>query len=258
MDNNDELRDFDPLDSKPINKKSMVMFFLVDTSESMKGKKIKDVNESIKETLDILKDKNDSNAELKYAILTFSSGCKWLTKEPVLLEENMEWTDLTAGGITDLGLACEELTSKLSRSSFLKSPSLSYAPVIYLLSDGYPTDNYKKGLEKLEKNKWYEYGIKVALGIGDNFNRGVLEEFTHNRELVLTAKNRYQLKKLIRDIAVTSSQIGSKSMSLVNGEEKELNVDDVIGCKQKQLQESVKDIIDDEGFDDPDLSEGWD
>lgn len=258
MDNNDGLRDFDPLDSKPINKKSMVVFFLVDTSESMKGKKIKDVNEAMEEAFDILKKKNDSNAELKYAILTFSSGCKWLTKEPVLLDENMEWTDLTAGGITDLGLAYEELTSKLSRNSFLKSPSLSYAPVIYLISDGYPTDNYKKGLEKLENNRWYKYGIKVALGIGENFNRDVLEEFTHNRELVLKAKNRYQLKKLIRDIAVTSSQIGSKSMSLINGDEKELDVDDVIGCKQKQLQEAIKDILDDEGFDDSDFGEGWD
>lgn len=57
---------------------------------------------------------------------------------------------LSANGITDLGMAFEELTSMLSRKKFLKSPSLSYAPVIFLMTDGYPTDNYKKGLEKLK------------------------------------------------------------------------------------------------------------
>ena len=85
----------------------------------------------------------------------------------MIVEDNNSWKDLSANGITDLGMAFEELTSMLSRKKFLKSPSLSYAPVIFLMTDGYPTDNYKKGLEKLKNNNWYKYGMKIALGIGD-------------------------------------------------------------------------------------------
>jgi len=82
-----------------------------------------------------------------------------ITSEPMIVEDNNSWKDLSANGITDLGMAFEELTSMLSRKKFLKSPSLSYAPVIFLMTDGYPTDNYKKGIEgkNLKKiNNWYK------------------------------------------------------------------------------------------------------
>ena len=173
-----EFEDYDPLEAKPITKKSMVIFFVIDTSESMKGKKIDDLNRVMREIIPQLAGVGGCNTELKYAVLSFSSGCKWITSEPMIVEDNNNWKDLNANGITDLGMAFEELTSMLSRKKFLKSPSLSYAPVIFLMTDGYPTDNYKKGLEKLKNNNWYKYGMKIALGIGDYFDESVLEEFT--------------------------------------------------------------------------------
>ena len=147
-----EFEDYDPLEAKPITKKSMVIFFVIDTSESMKGKKIDDLNRVMREIIPQLAGVGGCNTELKYAVLSFSSGCKWITSEPMIVEDNNNWKDLNANGITDLGMAFEELTSMLSRKKFLKSPSLSYAPVIFLMTDGYPTDNYKKGLEKLKNN----------------------------------------------------------------------------------------------------------
>ena len=94
------------------------------------------------------------------------------------------WENLRADGVTDLGDACEELCQKLSRNSFLRAPSLSYAPVIFLMTDGYPTDNYKKGFEMLKKNRWFQYGLKIALAIGSNVDLDVLREFTDDEELV--------------------------------------------------------------------------
>ena len=153
----------------------------------------------------------------------------------------------------------EELTSMLSRKKFLKSPSLSYAPVIFLMTDGYPTDNYKKGLEKLKNNNWYKYGMKIALGIGDYFDESVLEEFTENKELVVKAANSSQLAKLIKTIAVTSSQIASKSMTIVSDEENELDYEDVEGNKQKEMVKIVQDTVsDDEFIETLELEDGWD
>ncbi|MFR5272763.1 vWA domain-containing protein [Intestinibacter bartlettii] len=156
-------------------------------------------------------------------------------------------------------MAFEELTSMLSRKKFLKSPSLSYAPVIFLMTDGYPTDNYKKGLEKLKNNNWYKYGMKIALGIGDYFDESVLEEFTENKELVVKAANSSQLAKLIKTIAVTSSQIASKSMTIVSDEENELDYEDVEGNKQKEMVKIVQDTVsDDEFIETLELEDGWD
>ena len=56
----------------------------------------------------------------------------------------------------------------------MKSPSLSFAPVMILMSDGYPTDNYVKGLDTIAKNRWYSNGIKAAVAIGEDADLDIL------------------------------------------------------------------------------------
>ena len=51
---------------------------------------------------------------------------------------------------------------------------VSFAPVIFLLSDGSPNDDWKKGLDTLKQNKWFQHGLKIALGIGSKVNMDVL------------------------------------------------------------------------------------
>ena len=158
----------DPLETMPPAKKSMVIFFLVDTSKSMEGSKLESLNRVMGDILPELIGVGEAGTDVKVAVMSFSSGCEWITPEPVLIEEYQRWENLRADGVTDLGDACEELCQKLSRNSFLRAPSLSYAPVIFLMTDGYPTDNYKKCFEMLKKNRWFQYGLKIALAIGSN------------------------------------------------------------------------------------------
>ena len=164
----------DPLETMPPAKKSMVIFFLVDTSKSMEGSKLESLNRVMGDILPELIGVGEAGTDVKVAVMSFSSGCEWITPEPVLIEEYQRWENLSADGVTDLGDACEELCQKLSRNSFLRAPSLSYAPVIFLMTDGYPTDNYKKGFEMLKKNRWFQYGLKIALAIGSSFDAGDL------------------------------------------------------------------------------------
>ena len=182
-----------------------------------------------------------------------------------MIEEYQTWQNLTAGGVTDLGEACEELSMKLSRNSFLRAPSLSYAPVIFLMTDGYPTDNYKKGFEMLKRNRWFQYGLKIALAIGSNVDMEVLHEFTDDEELVLQACGAEMLRKLVREIAVTSSKIGSTSMTLTDARG-ERALADVAGAKKEQMIEAVQEIkqdimgvedLDDLADMDIEFDEGW-
>ena len=86
-----------------------------------------------------------------------------------------------------------------------------------------------------------------------------LEEFTENKELVVKAANSSQLAKLIKTIAVTSSQIASKSMTIVSDEENELDYEDVEGNKQKEMVKIVQDTVsDDEFIETLELEDGWD
>ncbi len=219
-------------DVEGIVKRQMVLFWVVDTSGSMQGKKIGAVNTAIREVLPELKDAGGSDVDLKVACLTFSSGCEWLYPTP-LASESFQWTNMEADGVTDLGEACQELNRKLSRNGFLKAPSASVAPVIILMSDGEPTDDFESGLNVLKQNNWFKYAIKVAVAIGDDANKDVLAKFTGNIEAVSEAHKPEDLKKWIRKMSITSTQIGSKSQPASDGQ---------VQSKQDTMIEAIKDI----------------
>ena len=198
-----------------VPRRTMTIFFIVDTSGRMSGSKIGAINESIQELLPMIRDISAFNpdAEIKVAALQFSRGAKWVGDEPKSADDFV-WDDLSAeGASSDLGEACRELSSKLSLRGFMKSASGSYAPAIILLSGGRPTDDFESGLEVLKRNSWFRVAIKIAIAIGDDADQGKLAKFTGTRETVLTVHNIDVLKKLIRLVAVTSSQVGSQSSS---------------------------------------------
>ena len=115
----------------------------------------------------------------------------------------------------------------------MKSASGSFAPVIILMSDGQPTDLYARELDSLKRNKWFQAAIKIAIAIGDDADKVVLEQFTGNKEMVIAVHNIEALKQIIRMLSVASSQIGSKSSSANNI------------TKQEQVALEIKDAVKD-------------
>lgn len=211
------------LDNESIPRRKMTLFFMIDKSGSMSGKKIGSVNDAIENVLPMIGEISDENpdAEINIAALEFSTSTRWKYSEPKEAKDFI-WQDVTAEGLTSLGLACMELNSKLSRNGgFMSSPSGCYAPAIILLSDGGPTDNFEEGLSALKKNSWFKNAIKVAIAIGDDADKNVLSQFTGNSEAVITVHTLDALKAMIRIIAITSSQIGSKSTSATDASKQE-------------------------------------
>lgn len=227
-----------------IARKTMVLFFLVDTSGSMNGEKIGSLNDAIRETVPDLKDlsSNNPDAAIKIAVLQFDTDVRWLYPQPID-SENFMWNDLQAGGLTSLGAALNELNGKLSKTQFLQEAAGSYAPVIILLSDGGPTDDFAKGLGDIKKNNWFKHAIKVAIAIGNDADKNVLAQFTGNSESVIEVHNKSALKAIIKFVSVTSSQVNSKSSG----------VEDV--TKQDKVVSQIKEYVDTENIEDVDLDE---
>lgn len=203
----------------------MTLFLLVDTSGSMTvNGNIGKVNSAIEEMIPLLQEVSDENAdaEIKVAVMAFSSGCRWVTHDASgqVGAESLEsffWNDLEASGLTDMGAAFTELESKLSRASFLASNTGAYAPVIILLSDGMPTDNWQPGLDKLKRNNWYKCATKIAISV-DSGDTTVLSAFTGTTESVLQVNSdREDLKSLLCRLAVVSSTMQSRSVSASSG-----------------------------------------
>jgi uncharacterized protein YegL len=199
-----------------IPRKTMTLFFVIDASGSMAGSKIGTVNAAIDEIIPDLKQVSEGNAdaEIKVAILAFSGGAWWLTPNGPIELDNFYWDHIDTESVTDLGAACRELNEKLSTKGFMREAAGSFAPVVFLMSDGDPTDDWESGLNLLKQNNWFKAGLKVAVAIGDDANTDVLKAFTGSMEAVLEARNAAMLKRMIRFVGVTSSQVASKSANV--------------------------------------------
>jgi len=224
-----------------IPRKTMVLFFIIDTSGSMEGKKIGTVNQAIREVIPEIKDLSDNNADslIKIAVLEFSSGSHWITENgPVEAGQlQLAWKNLDAAGVTDFGHACRALADKLSVSKgFMSHASGSFAPVLFLLSDGEPTDDWKSGLAKLQENNWFKASVKVAIAIGDDANTDVLKEFTGSMEAVLISHNSATLLKMIKTVSVTSVQVASKPDDVTDPNQNTGNQ------KQAEVNANVQDL----------------
>lgn len=197
------------LASRPLH-----FFWIVDCSGSMYGEKIGAVNHAIQSVIPEMVDaaSNNPNAQLLVRTLQFSSGASWVTSAPVPVED-FAWDDLQAGGVTDMGAAFELLSAQLT------IPPMSdraLPPVLVLLSDGQPTDDYKTGLDKLLHLPWGKKAVRIAISIGQDADDGVLTEFTGNRELVLQANNAAMLTKMIKWASTAASMVSAPASRILD------------------------------------------
>lgn len=189
-------------------------FWVVDCSGSMYGEKKGIVNNTIQECIPEMRNSadNNPNAQLLIRALQFSSGASWITTSPVPVE-NYSWEDMEANGLTELGKAFDLLAAQLSIPPM---PARALPPVIVLLSDGQPTDDYKKSLDKLKGMPWFRKAVKIAISIGQDADDDVLIEFAGNKELVLQANNATALAKMIKWASTTASMVSAPSSKPMN------------------------------------------
>jgi uncharacterized protein YegL len=233
------------LDKVEIPRRAMTLFFLIDSSGSMDGSKIGAVNAAIEEVIPMLRELSEENADaqIKIAVLEFSDNARWLTPSGPVDPAQFHWNHIHADGVTALGAACNELNARLSTKAFMKEASGSYAPAIFLLSDGAPTDDWERALNSLKANNWFKAGVKAACAIGDDADFDVLAEFTGSHEAVLMTHNAASLKKMIKFVSVRASQVASKSSNAGaqgGDEQKQIDLNDA-------LQEFKVEIAQDDG-----------
>ena len=222
-------------DKIEIPRRTMVLFFLIDTSGSMVGEKIGAVNTAIEEVIPDIREVSGENADaqIKIAALKFSSGVEWLTPKGPIEADKFRWNYLNVDGLTDLGEAFKALNEKLSTKAFMQEATGSFAPAIFLLSDGGPTDNWERHLTTLKQNNWFKAAVKVAIAIGEDADKDVLKQFTGSAESVLEVHNKAMLKKMIKFVSVRASQIASKSSNVGATSDE---------AKQQELNETLQDF----------------
>lgn len=159
--------------------------------------KIQALNTAIRDVIPLMQSVADENpyARVLVRAIKFSNGAQWHISQPTPIAD-FKWIDLTAEGVTDLGRALTLLADAL------KIPPMSeraLPPVLVLISDGQPTDDFDKGLKALFSQPWGKKAVRIAIAIGRDADLNVLQKFIDHPEIKpLQANNAEQLVKFIK------------------------------------------------------------
>lgn len=207
--------DIDPLGA--VTRSKLHFFWIADCSGSMAAQgKIEALNNAIQECIPATKEAAEHNpfADMVVRAIAFSNGSRWHIEQETPVDD-FTWKDLSPGGVTDLGSAIRLLSKELQPE---KMGRRALPPVLVLLSDGAPTDDWETELAAFNKTGWGRPGrtVRIAVAIGQDANKDVLATFTGNEETVFEANNAQRLADLIKWASVTLSKYASSGASQID------------------------------------------
>lgn len=151
------------------------VLFVLDLSASMTGMKLHLLNSSMRTAVDTLRLEASTigTAEVWFGAIGFSTGARWLT-DGFERVTTVQWTDVHAGGPTDMGSGIDLVTQYLETTAPVTETSL----LIVLATDGQATDDYPSALRRLLANPRGCRAKRVAVCIGHDADANALELFT--------------------------------------------------------------------------------
>jgi uncharacterized protein YegL len=186
--------------------------WIADCSGSMAlAGKIQTLNFAVREAVPGMQEAADEHPQAQVLVrsIKFSDGAQWVVGQPTPVKD-FRWTDLSADGVTDMGKALSMVAEQL-RVPPMDTRGLP--PVLVLLTDGEPTDDFASGLKALMDQPWGQKAIRIAIAIGNDANYDVLQKFiNHPERKPLKADNPDALVKAIKwsSTVVMKSSIASQ------------------------------------------------
>ena len=196
------------LDALLAAKRKLHLLFVLDESSSMRSQgKMNALNDAIRENIPEIKDAASecSKAQIVVRAAKFASLTAWHIQDEVPIE-NFQWIPLAVGGgSTALGRALDFVRTEAF--SVEAMGTRGFAPVIILVSDGQPTDQYEGPLQTLTASGYGKVSIRSAIAIGDDADFKPLQQFVGNSGgQVVRANGKLELKKFMGELLTHSIQ----------------------------------------------------
>lgn len=153
------------------------VYLLVDTSGSMMGEAIESVRNGLQMLVSALRQDPYALETAYLSVITFDSEAKQVSPLTELM--GFQLPDLQAGGTTAMGGALSLLADCINREVQKGSAEVKgdWKPVVFLLSDGLPTDDLQQGINALKAVKT---GTFVACAAGSGADTDVLKQITES------------------------------------------------------------------------------
>jgi len=179
-------------------KRPLHFIWICDCSGSMDADgKIQQLNTAIKESIFPMQKsaENQPNAQILIRAIKFSDNAEWIIPSETPVEQ-FKWFDLAANGVTAMGKALSMVADVLTIPPMTDR---AFPPVLVLLSDGQPTDDFDIGLQKLMGTPWGRKAVRIAIAIGGDADLEILQKFIGKSDIKpFRANNAEMLAKQIK------------------------------------------------------------
>ena len=159
-----------------LSNRPLHFIYLCDCSGSMAAQaKMQSLNQAIRQSLPGMTRVARENPEARVLVraVSFADQARWHIAEPTPVE-NLQWRDLQASGCTAIGAALELVAEQLHTPPMEER---ALPPVLVLISDGQPTDDFEAGLGRLMREPWAQKAVRLAIAIGHDADLEVLQQF---------------------------------------------------------------------------------
>lgn len=153
------------------------VYLLLDTSGSMYGEPIEAVKNGVQTLISTLRSDPYALETAYISIITFNSSAQQIS--PLTDLATFQQPNIDASGCTALGGALELLSQKIDTEIVKTTAEVKgdWRPLVFIMTDGEPTDSMTKGLEEFKKRKC---GMVVACAAGQGANTNTLKQITEN------------------------------------------------------------------------------
>lgn len=160
------------------------VYLLLDVSGSMSGEPIESVKNGLRMLVTSLRSDPYALETAYLSVITFSSTASQVV--PLTELAQFQEPNLAAGGTTAMGEALTLLATCIQSEVHKGSAEQKgdWKPVVFLLSDGSPTDDLERGIAAMSRIKT---GAFIACAAGPGADSGVLKRITECVVLLDTA-----------------------------------------------------------------------
>lgn len=191
-----ELKKFQVQTARPLP-----IIVLADTSGSMAvDGKIEALNKGLRDMIASFSSESRLRAEIQVSVITFGGSQAELNLPLTPAHQLQSFTPLVAEGMTPLGGAL-----KLA-SQMIEDSSRVYTPVVVLVSDGYPNDDWEVPFARLINGERSSKATRFAMAIGADADEQMLRDFANDPEAPLfRAENARDIHRFFRAVSMSVS-----------------------------------------------------